>query len=298
MRQHTLGCLFSRALLGSALLTLALLAHQPSSLGHARVIATYNSLDVENNNLPLWKRSPQSEEQHRPHSPYTSHDTPPSLGGSGPIRKRSLYSHVNAVIQQTVHSIRKNQHSPPAAPAPAPAPALKSKPVADTEEGAAKDLKFWVQEKNERTLIKPRYPSIDLFDEEVEELLEFGEDGILREPNADNEVERVENPTIDRRRSSDDEEEEERHDQIWMVDEWEEELEGDMDVLMDWAEDDGVVLHSPQKDIFEQEPTKKPESFKVMGTRRLRDQGSIRSALLDEDEASPVQRLISESWLF
>ena len=126
----------------------------------------------------------------------------------------------------------------------------------------------------DRTLIEPHYPSIDLFDEE--ELLEVGEDGILRASTA---------ATTHRQSGrlsyhGSEEEDENRGDQLWLVDEWEEELEGDMDDWMDWVED-----HAVSRDVTKDK-------------NRLRDQNAIESILLDEDEASPFQRLFSDSWLF
>jgi hypothetical protein len=64
------------------------------------------------------------------------------------------------------------------------------------------------------------------------------------------------------------------------VDEWEEELEGDMDEWMDWVEE-GHAINQMNSD-----------------KHRLRDQSAMDSLVLDEDEASPFQRLFSESWLF
>ncbi|KAF9927769.1 hypothetical protein FBU30_002886 [Linnemannia zychae] len=122
-----------------------------------------------------------------------------------------------------------------------------------------------VESKERRTMIEPHYPSIDLFDEE--ELLEVGEDGILRSSS----------------RPKEEEDQDSRHDQVWLVDEWEEELEGDMDEWMDWVEDG---LGSYQ----DNESTK--------DKNRMRDQSAMDSLVFDEDEASPFQRLFSDSWLF
>ncbi|KAF9144874.1 hypothetical protein BGX30_011231 [Mortierella sp. GBA39] len=136
-------------------------------------------------------------------------------------------------------------------------------------------LNFWADDNDDeeddekRTLIEPHYPSIDLFDEE--ELLEVGEDGILREKGH--------RSSSSSSRSS---EGESRHDQGWLVDEWEEELEGDMDEWMDWVEED----HALNRINAETDKN------------RLRDQSAMDSLVFDEDEASPFQRLFSESWLF
>ncbi|KAF9908557.1 hypothetical protein EC991_009702 [Linnemannia zychae] len=138
-------------------------------------------------------------------------------------------------------------------------------------------LNFWADDDEERTLIEPHYPSIDLFDEE--ELLEVGEDGILRAPGHRSSGSRSSRLAVD---DDEDDEEEGRHDQVWLVDEWEEELEGDMDEWMDWVEDD----HAPSRMNNDNDK------------HRLRDQNAMESLVLDEDEASPFQRLFSESWLF
>ncbi|KAF9130473.1 hypothetical protein BG015_003995 [Linnemannia schmuckeri] len=141
-------------------------------------------------------------------------------------------------------------------------------------------LNFWPNDNDEeedekRTLIEPHYPSIDLFDEE--ELLEVGEDGILREKGHHRS-----SSSSSSSRSSAEDEEEDRHDQGWLVDEWEEELEGDMDEWMDWVEEDHALSQiNAEKD-----------------KNRLRDQSAMDSLVFDEDEASPFQRLFSESWLF
>ncbi|KAF8948759.1 hypothetical protein BGZ47_002732 [Haplosporangium gracile] len=130
------------------------------------------------------------------------------------------------------------------------------------------------EEDEERTLIEPHYPSIDLFDEE--ELLEVGEDGILREKG------HHQSSSSSSSRSSSEDKGEDRHDQGWLVDEWEEELEGDMDEWMDWVEEDHALNRiNAEKD-----------------KDRLRDQSAMDSLVFDEDEASPFQRLFSDSWLF
>jgi hypothetical protein len=133
-------------------------------------------------------------------------------------------------------------------------------------------LSFWAddeEDEEERAFIEPHYPSIDLFDEE--ELLEVGEDGILREKGHNQSS-----------RSFDGDEEDRREQGGWLVDEWEEELEGEMDEWVDWVEEDHALSQiDAEKD-----------------KNRLRDQSAMDSLVLDEDEASPFQRLFSESWLF
>ncbi|KAG0268596.1 hypothetical protein BGZ95_002397 [Linnemannia exigua] len=148
-------------------------------------------------------------------------------------------------------------------------------------------LNFWADDNDydhdeeDRTLIEPHYPSIDLFDEE--ELLEVGEDGILRAAGHHRSNSRSSRSTDD---DKGDDEEEGRHDQVWLVDEWEEELEGDMDEWMDWVEENHTLN---RMDNYNDDKNDK---------HRLRDQSAMESLVLDEDEASPFQRLFSESWLF
>ncbi|KAG0195879.1 hypothetical protein BGX28_000431, partial [Mortierella sp. GBA30] len=293
-----------------------------ASFGQARAIAIYRNVDSldNNNDSPYWKRD------NPPHSPYTRPNTPPGAqlqpvdgtgssndgstgsSSSGHARKRSLFSQVdgeiggaqditraaNARIVATVQQTTR-QHESSRSPV--------STQVDDQPETEYLDVDTWedVNEDDEvRTLIEPQYPSIDLFDEEDDELFDIGEDGDLREIEHKS--------TTDNKGSKGDEED--HRDQIWMVDEWEEELETDMDELMDWVEDDHALSrhdseHRNQEHINQDVLKYKKNArlqvlmpAKVMGSNRLRDQASVRSAILEEDEASPFQRIFSESWLF
>ncbi|KAF9359443.1 hypothetical protein BGX26_012343 [Mortierella sp. AD094] len=300
-------CLFSRSFLGSALLTLLLLSDS-SSLTQARVIDNNNNNKVNIVDIPGFKP--------RPHSPYSNSDSPSTGLQHGPPIKRSLYPRAHedsilaeratvkvAFIQQSNNVVvpghHHQGHSTPEQHG------VKHASDNDFEQeqqelhilDTVQDLDFWGDDE-ERTLIEPRFPSIDLFEEEDEEIFELGDDGILREVDG-NSNPRHRNYPFDP--EDDDDEEIERYDQVWMVDEWEEELEGDMDELMDWAEEDGVLNSRLQAMRVEKEKAEKQRKFlaaKVLGSHRLHDQGSIRSALMDEDDASPFQRLFSESWLF
>jgi len=176
------------------------------------------------------------------------------------------------------------------------------------------DADFW-GENESRTLIEPHYPSIDLFeeedddddhnnnnnsneghdnnrhrasstveDDEDEELLELGEDGVFRRLS-------VNNPHTNGRLHP---QQQQQQQQVWMVDEWEEDLEGEMDELLDWAEDEEHHLLERIERL--------QKSGKDVGSEdeQLRDhEGSLRNFVLEEeDEASPFERIFSESWLF
>ncbi|KAG0302624.1 hypothetical protein BGZ98_007353, partial [Dissophora globulifera] len=255
--------LLSRSLLGSALLTFLLLAHQ-ASCGNG-LVAAINGRDYNNNYY--WKRSPQEvSQQPRPHSVYTNPDTP----GTGPARKRSLFSHINGDIAAASLAGAKAallQHHnqvpitiPLHASPPPPAPALAPPVYHTAEEGqngresesvvtrSKQGLDIWEEEGEGNTLIEPHYrPSHDLFGEDEEddeeELLELGEDGILREVSRDDPRSRYStlggihgNENSSSRKEQ--QESDELQDQVWMVDEWEEDLEGEMDELLCWADED------------------------------------------------------------
>ncbi|KAF9897091.1 hypothetical protein BX616_006195 [Lobosporangium transversale] len=323
MRHTKFSCFFSRSLLGSALLTLIILSFSSSAFG-------FNN---DNNNRynsasPYWKRSPQEPQARRPHSPYTEPNIPPSsdeqfqndsgdASGTDPAspavgsayKRRSLFPHINYDMIVELKQQLTNQQQPSSEKedhhvSPSGTVASIGEPEINEKTPLEEDLDFWGQDE-ERTLVDAHYPSIDLFDAEDEELFELGEDGILRAvTRGDGDGDEVENGDEDERHrrnrinisltGSIHDEDEERHDQVWMVDEWEEELEGDMDELMDWVDDnEDLINHLPKP------KSEKPLSAMVMGSQRPRDRESlINSALRDEDEASPFQRLFSESWLF
>ncbi|KAF9950224.1 hypothetical protein BGZ65_006761 [Modicella reniformis] len=299
----------TRSLLGSALLSLLLLSHHQVSLTQGRVIATYNSKDNNNNNSPYWKRSPQEQDGNNdPHSSPSSNPTPqddnwepnsedhwqphsqPDLtvavdsekrDSSSSTRsnnyKRSLYPHVNVNGGQI---IRRSTEEEDQVEMKAKVVFFQQTIKHVQQKDSSSEQAEGPSSSSSSGQIEPRPSTIDLFDEEDVELFELGEDGILRE-------------VIDRPRSTSfDLTEEERYDQMWMVDEWEEELEGDMDELMDWADDDSLPTMTDLN-------KKQSLTATVMGSDRLRDQGaSIRDILLDEDEASPFERLFADSWLF
>ncbi|KAI1292361.1 hypothetical protein EDD11_008797 [Mortierella claussenii] len=174
-------------------------------------------------------------------------------------------------------------------------------------------IDLWGEDEDEeenQTINEGDYPSSTLFDEvDDTELFELGEDGILREIPSSHDRDQGRRSRhrsqpyddqvyMDDEDEDNDQEEEERHDQVWMVDEWEEELEGDMDEVMNWAEEDGILNSRLQE--LRKVKNKKPPSAMIMGADHLRDQDSsaIRNALMDEDEASPFRHLLSDSWLF
>ncbi|KAF9548653.1 hypothetical protein EC957_005892 [Mortierella hygrophila] len=302
-------------ILGSTvLLSLALLLRL-AALGEASIIqrgASPAAVDDLKSNSLFWKRDrlllfPR----------HSSTDSPVrqqlQTGSGSLLRKRSLFSHVNddivvspsppsrlpAVIQRRPHLINTGNYEDEEGEQEVEEESVVRMTFELTQEGSrerevethkdnkfdhsgiTKDIKvsestdklnFWDDNDDDekRTLIEPHYPSIDLFDEE--ELLEVGEDGILREKGH-------RSSSSSPSRSS---EGESRDDQGWMVDEWEEELEGDMNEWMDWVEED----HTMSRINAETDKN------------RLRDQSAMDSLVFDEDEASPFQRLFSESWLF
>ncbi|KAG0264615.1 hypothetical protein BG011_006461 [Mortierella polycephala] len=305
MRHHKeLGRrLFTGSLVGSMLLTFALLSCQ-SSVGEARAIATYNNL---NNDSPYWKRSPQ---ERQPHSPYTNPNTTPggelqsgdgevgpvdgdNAGGAPSRRKRSLFSHVNddIVVENIVAAAVAAATKVVVMVNPSSQQVPKAPPSRHVEESTEGEEEF---DRRERALIEPQYPSIDLFDED-EEIFEVGNDGILREPGMSNK-----NKNKLSSSNSADDDENERRDGAWMVDEWEEELEGDMDELMDWIEEDQVLNRLEDRKTEQDyiDTGIRPSEAKVMGSRGLRDQESIHNVVKNEDEESPFQRLFVDSWLF
>ncbi|CAO3570919.1 unnamed protein product [Mortierella alpina] len=274
--------------------TLVLLTHQ-ASFSQARAIATYDSSNNNGNSYSLhWKR-----ESHG-HSPYTNpaitpggalqgDDEPSSNTGgtAGPTRKRSLLS-VDENIRAQDADRAKVLHS---AFQQTRRPFQRRLPTETSEEPEPQyvNVDLWEESDDDevRTLIEPQYPSLDLFDEEDEELFDISEDDTV--------VEIGNKKTADG--SSDN--------LTYMVDEWEEELETDMDELMDWVEDDHILSRHGQERKKNEKATRlqapapaSGSAAEVMGSHRLRDQASVRDVLVDEDEASPFQRIFSESWLF
>ncbi|KAF9090547.1 hypothetical protein BGX29_011419 [Mortierella sp. GBA35] len=276
---------FNWTLGSTVLLSLALLLLSPhlATPGEAR-----STIDDLKSTSLYWKRNTNPQDRL---SQFQQ-----SGSGSGLRKKRSLFSHVNDDIvvpssppprPHAMSHEEKDENETERVRVTVEAAHERSsreqvqnndKKVSETEE----KLNFWADnDEEDRTLIEPHYPSIDLFDEE--ELLEVGEDGILRAPGHHRSSSRQERNGVDDD-EEDDVEGQDRGDQVWLVDEWEEELEGDMDEWMDWVEEDHVsnrVQQQKQKD-----------------KNRMRDQSAIESMVFDEDEASPFQRLFSESWLF
>ncbi|KAF9985272.1 hypothetical protein BGZ75_003185 [Mortierella antarctica] len=282
------------AVSSTLLFTLALLSHQ-ASFSQARAIATYDSTNSNgNSDSPHWKReshghSPYSNPAISPGGALQGGDVPSgNTGGTtGPTRKRSLFSVDENTRAQDADRVRV-VHS---AFQQSRRPFHRRLPTEIPEEPEAQyvNVDLWEESDDDevRTLIEPQYPSLDLFDEEDEELFDIGDDDTV--------VEIGNKKTADR--STDN--------LTYMVDEWEEELETDMDELMDWVEDDHILSrHAPERKKNErvtkpQAPVPAPGSVaEVMGSHRLRDQASVRDVLVDEDEASPFQRIFSESWLF
>ncbi|KAF9289154.1 hypothetical protein BGZ68_009937 [Mortierella alpina] len=276
------------AVSSTLLFTLALLTYQ-ASFSQARAIATYDSSNSDGNSDSLyWKRetpghSPYSNPAIKPGDALQTGDVPGgNTGGTtGPTRKRSLSVNDDtrdASRARVVHSAFQQTRRP----------FLHRLPTEPLEEPETQyvNVDLWEESDDDevRTLIEPQYPSLDLFDEEDEELFDIGEDDTVVEIGRKKAAERnLDNLT-------------------YMVDEWEEELETDMDELMDWVEDDHILSRHGQdrkKNTIPQAPAPAPApAAEVMGSNRLRDQASVRDVIVDEDEASPFQRIFSESWLF
>lgn len=319
-----LGRFMARSLLGSFLLTLTVLLAQQASVGHGRALPSMNKRNeiravvavaaAAEGRRSLWK--PQVGYEHLlPHSPYTNQQASSSGAlqtNSAGRRRQSLFSHVNDDRTQseevpTQEQLQKqgdqqqqpmlgNQYHHPEGRDHSRLTFHQQENVEqrDTNE----DLDFWGEDEA-RALIEPHYPSIDLFeedddsasdsysdhnrrhvsstveDDEDEQLLELGDDGVFRQQSRHLSLA---NSQAD-------------HPQhVWMVDEWEEDLEGEMDELLDWAEEDE---HHLLERIERQQ--------RALGSKHLRDQedSSLENGALDEeDEASPFERIFSESWLF
>ncbi|KAF9111759.1 hypothetical protein BGX27_004484 [Mortierella sp. AM989] len=246
----------------------------------------------------------------QPHTPYLyPHSPPPALQTDVSLKKRSLFPHINdditsrkaavnvAFTQQSRKIAGENEghstsHHGEEQVSIQDVYTSQGDRFAESDTTQLEDFDFWGEDE-QRTLIEPRFPSIDLFDDD--ELFELGEDDILREVDDSN------NSRHHRDYPDSEEQEQERYDQVWMVDEWEEELEGVMDELMDWVDEDGILnsrLHASQLEKEQEEKRNRLSAAEVMGSKMLHDKGIVRNALLDEDEASPFQRLFSESWLF
>ncbi|KAF9437783.1 hypothetical protein BGZ76_011169 [Entomortierella beljakovae] len=275
MRQQNRPSTF---ILGSVLLTLVLLLTQ------AFAQSVYEDDNGTADNVAV--------NNHRAHSPYTNPNNPPSPQlQTNPMAKRSLFPHLFGKLDKVPAKIAFFQQSRKTVQETDESFSSETKYQTNPENNHIGDVDIW-QEDEQLALIEPRFPSIDLFDEVDDELLELGEDGILRAIDSTINRSHHRNYPFD---SETEEEENERYDQIWMVDEWEEEFDGDMEELMDWAEEDGILNSRFQMD---QEERNHLAAAEILGSHRLRDQGSIQNALLNEDEASPFQRLFSESWLF
>ncbi|KAG0045640.1 hypothetical protein BGZ83_009126 [Gryganskiella cystojenkinii] len=175
------------------------------------------------------------------------------------------------------------------------------------------------EDKAQRTLIEPHYPSIDLFeedgevethdhsrgpsnrqqqahqrqrvtftvedDEDDDELLELGDDGVFRRSGR-HQTRVISNPGNHQQQQ-----------QVWMVDEWEEDLEGEMDELLDWAAEDDDEHHLLER--LERIRRSVTGANAQQQEHQDDDQDSVQNFVLDdEDEVSPFERIFSESWLF
>ncbi|KAF9583389.1 hypothetical protein BGW38_009597 [Lunasporangiospora selenospora] len=233
-------------------------------------------------------------------------------------RRQSLFSHVNddlaldretttdasAKMQGDYHRVTPGQH--------------RAEPVLNNNNNNNNDADDYIEEDHQkgdhdvRTVIEPRFPSIDLFEDDEDDeafALSEGQDGVLRKASTTG--------TTDNTDSADNEDGSAT--QVWMVDEWEEDLEGDMDELIGWAEDEEETLmaNTFTEPILENSIRREGENnvlgvddskinqmeasilrAKIMGNHRLRDQSSIRSLFQGEEDSRRFQRYFSKSWLF
>ncbi|KAF9383143.1 hypothetical protein CPB97_006714 [Podila verticillata] len=270
----------SKSLVGSLLLSLVVLSTFSPPTTHGL------SLSNKNTNNNFLKRVQLAD----PHSPYSNPKRPP-LGELQPdSKKRSLYSHINGDIdtpeqQQQIEAVIEFGK-----------PADNSNNdkqdhdldldrfdtwEADEVEGDRDEDESEEENDNEtRTLIEPHYPSIDLFDDDS---VVVGDDRRFDEHTLeDHDLEDEAEEELDRLAQSG------AQGQVWMVDEWEEELEGEMDELMEWIEEDHI-LNQPED--YPSPPLANKD--KILGSGRLRDRQRSFA-----DETSRFQRLFSESWLF
>ncbi|KAG0329711.1 hypothetical protein BG000_011974 [Podila horticola] len=269
--------------LGSFLLSLAILStFSPSTQG----------LVLSNKNN-LWKRDLPTH-AHSPYSRPPDQQPPSELTGSK--KKRSLYSHINGDIDTPEHQEQQQQHIV----------IIEFNKAADNNnkktdldlDNRLLDRFNWDADEEEpvkieenenetesedndetRTLIEPHYPSIDLFDDDSFAVDE--DEHRLGHTLEDHDLEDETEEALNRLAQSG------GTNQVWMVDEWEEELEGEMDELMEWIEEDHI-LNRPED--YPHPPSNKD---KVLGSGRLRDRQRSFT-----DDTSRFQRLFSESWLF
>ncbi|KAG0079838.1 hypothetical protein BGZ93_006508 [Podila epicladia] len=125
----------------------------------------------------------------------------------------------------------------------------------------------WIEDENGEedgvglTIIEPHYPSLDLFEEDD------GDDIGIRDGDmtVDSQIEEEEEERYRRMMSQRRQYQQQQNHPGWTVDEWEEDLETDMDELMDWIEDeDHHVVH-------DRKPRKQQES---------RDDGTLQRGYL------------------
>ncbi|KAF9305144.1 hypothetical protein BGZ74_011238 [Mortierella antarctica] len=100
------------------------------------------------------------------------------------------------------------------------------------------------------TIIEPHYPSLDLFEEDD------GDDIGIRDGDmtVDSQIEEEEEERYRRMMSQRRQYQQQQNHPGWTVDEWEEELETDMDELMDWIEDEDHHVVNGRKPRMQQEP--------------------------------------------
>ncbi|KAG0027349.1 hypothetical protein BGZ81_005685 [Podila clonocystis] len=100
------------------------------------------------------------------------------------------------------------------------------------------------------TIIEPHYPSLDLFEEDDNDDIGI-RDGDM---TVDSQIEEEEEERYRRMMSQRRQYQQQQNHPGWTVDEWEEDLETDMDELMDWIEDEDHHVVHDRKPRVQQEP--------------------------------------------
>ncbi|KAF9417143.1 hypothetical protein BGZ94_010024 [Podila epigama] len=237
-------------------------------------------------------------------SPPTTTDDEPlvqSSGGSVSFRNKDIDNNSNS----NSNSNNNNNGEQELVQEPQQEPQQENNEQDEEKGQKVQDELEGTDNNEEQTLIEPLYPSMDLFEEDGFEEREHEGEG-----------------------------ESEGESDVWMVDEWEEDLEGEMDELMDWIEDDSILSLSEDSYALDSDrpgsgsgsdsssssdsdsdtdsdsvsitftvsdknwaEEKAKRKAKVLGSARLRERRTAQGKN-DDNETNRFQRLFSESWLF